>query len=86
MRLDLFLFENGYAKSRTEAKNLIVSGSVKISGKPVTKPSFEIEDGEGLEIRKDASKYVSRGGYKLEGALLAFDVNPEGKLCIDIGA
>jgi 23S rRNA (cytidine1920-2'-O)/16S rRNA (cytidine1409-2'-O)-methyltransferase len=31
-------------------------------------------------------KYASRAGYKLEGALAFFDVSPEGKVCLDIGA
>ena len=86
MRLDLFLFENGYVKSRTEAKSLIVGGSVKLFGMIVTKPSLEVSDGAEIEITKEVSKYVSRGGYKLEGALLAFDVLPKDKLCIDVGA
>lgn len=86
MRLDLYLAENGYAKSRTEAKNLITDGAVKISGKVVTKPSLETEGDAQIEIIKEASKYVSRGGYKLEGALKAFDASPSGKLCIDVGA
>lgn len=86
MRLDLYLFENGYAKSRTEAKNLIQDGAVKLSGKTVTKPSLEVEADAQIEILREASKYVSRGGYKLEGALEAFKASPKGKLCIDIGA
>jgi 23S rRNA (cytidine1920-2'-O)/16S rRNA (cytidine1409-2'-O)-methyltransferase len=86
MRLDLYLSEKAYAKSRTEAKNLISDGAVKVSGKVITKPAFEVEDGALIEITKEASKYVSRGGYKLEGALEAFKISPYGKLCIDVGA
>ena len=86
MRLDLYLSENGYAKSRTEAKNLISDGAVKVSGTVITKPAFEIDGDAEIEITKESSKYVSRGGYKLEGALSSFEVSPKGKLCIDIGA
>lgn len=86
MRLDLYLSENGYAKSRTEAKNLITGGAVRISGELVTKPSYEVFGEASVEIVKEISKYVSRGGYKLEGALLAFNASPKGRLCIDIGA
>ncbi len=86
MRLDLYLSENGYAKSRTEAKNLITDGAVKVCGSTVTKPAYEVDVGVEIEITKEASKYVSRGGYKLEGALEAFKLSPVGKLCIDIGA
>ncbi len=87
MRLDLFLTEKGYAASRTEAKNLITSGAVTVMGKRITKPSFHVSD-ELFDITVDRSgkKYVSRGGIKLEGALLAFGINPAGRLAIDIGA
>ena len=86
MRLDLYLSESGLAKSRTEAKALITDGLVKISGVTVTKPSYDVADGADIEINRETLKYVSRGGYKLEGALLAFEASPAGKLCIDIGA
>ncbi|MBQ7333320.1 MAG: TlyA family RNA methyltransferase, partial [Clostridia bacterium] len=86
MRLDLYLSENGYAKSRTEAKNLITDGAVKVSGTVVTKPSLEVVLGAQIEITKEASKYVSRGGLKLEQALRVFGISPLGRLCIDIGA
>ena len=86
MRLDLFLSETGYAKSRTEAKNLITGGSVKISGAVITKPSYDVTDGASVEITREAQRYVSRGGYKLEGALKAFCVPVLNRLCIDIGA
>ncbi len=31
-------------------------------------------------------RYVSRGGEKLAGALEAFDVDPTGRVCLDVGA
>ena len=86
MRLDLYLFENGYAKSRTEAKNLITGGAVKIQGKLITKPAFEVELEPQIEISSEGAKYVSRGGYKLEGALKAFNISVSDRLCIDVGA
>lgn len=87
MRLDVFLVENGYTLSRTEAKNFIASGAVKVRGVVITKPSYDIEAEESdIEIDKSLKKYVSRGGYKLEGALREFDLNVKGRLAIDIGA
>ena len=87
MRLDVFLVENGYTLSRTEAKNFIVSGAVKVRGLVITKPSYDIEAEESdIEIDKSFKKYVSRGGYKLEGALREFNLNVNGRLAIDIGA
>ena len=88
MRLDLFLFEEGYAQSRTEAKGLIEGGFVFINGRAVYKPSFDVAPDTEYEIRVDRSerKYVSRGGLKLEGALLEFGVLPKGRVCLDVGA
>ena len=87
MRLDVFLTEKGFTASRTEAKNFITSGAVKINGTAVTKPSYDVDpDVSDIEIDRSFKKYVSRGGYKLEGALSEFDLNVEGRLAIDIGA
>ena len=87
MRLDVFLFENSLAKSRTEAKNLILSGYVKLSGGVVTKPSYEISETEtDIVVEAPAKKYAGRGGFKLECALSSFDISVTEKLAVDIGA
>lgn len=86
MRADIYLFSNGFAKSRSHAKALIESGSVKIDGTVIDKASFEINESvHSVEIT-DTQKYVSRGGLKLEAALDAFGVIIDGKSAIDIGA
>lgn len=85
MRLDSFLFENGFAHSRSFAKSLILGGKVFVFGKCINKPSYEVTDDAEVVI-DDNEVYVSRGAYKLKGAALAFDFNIEGSLCIDIGA
>ncbi len=86
MRIDVFIFERGDVESRTEAKGFIVGGHVKVNGKTVTKPSLEVNESDVIEVDKSSKKYVSRGGFKLEAALRAFDVSPRGKRCIDVGA
>ena len=87
MRLDVFLTEKGFTLSRTEAKNFITSGAVKICGTVITKPSYDVnEDESEVLIDRSFKKYVSRGGYKLEGALLEFNLDVKGRLAIDIGA
>ena len=85
MRLDLYLFENGLAHSRTFAKNLIMSGKVAVEGKCVIKPSFEIPEGANVSVEKE-DFYVSRGAYKLEGAAKEFKFQISNRLCIDVGA
>ncbi|MBE6536769.1 MAG: TlyA family RNA methyltransferase [Ruminococcaceae bacterium] len=86
MRLDVYLCENGFAASRTEAKKFILSGSVSVNGRAITKPAFEIEDDAEVSVDKSSKKYVSRGGLKLEAALDFFNVDVKEKLAIDIGA
>ena len=87
MRLDLFLFENGYVPSRQRAKSLIEAGCVQFDGAVVKKPSFSVSDDGAHDIRiEDPLPYVGRGGLKLEAALKAFSVDPAGKTAVDIGA
>ncbi len=87
MRLDRFLTENGYAETRTKAKNLVESGSVTVNGKLILKPSFDVSDGDEISCRTDlVCPYVSRGGLKLEGAIREFEIDPTGAVCLDIGA
>lgn len=86
MRLDVYVFENGFASSRTEAKNFISDGAVTVNGKTVTKPSFDVSGNELITVDKSLKKYASRGGTKLEAALEQFDISVSGVNAIDIGA
>ncbi len=86
MRLDLYLSESGLCQSRTEAKGFVSSGAVRVNGKVVTKPSFEVCDTDSVLLDRSSKKYVSRGGLKLEAALDAFSLDVTGKFAIDIGA
>ena len=85
MRLDSFLFENGYAHSRSFAKSLIIEKKVSVGGKTITKPSFEVDEDAEISIINEEF-YVSRGAYKLQGAKDAFDFSICGRYCIDVGA
>jgi 23S rRNA (cytidine1920-2'-O)/16S rRNA (cytidine1409-2'-O)-methyltransferase len=89
MRLDLFLLQKGFEKSRERAKVLISEGAVTVNAKIVTKPSLNIDDSDCVEVTDevtDTLKYVSRGGLKLEFALTAFEICAKDCVCIDIGA
>ena len=86
MRLDVFLVENGYVRSRARAKVLIEGGFVTLDGKPATKASSVVSDG-AHEVRVlDELPYVSRGGLKLEAALDAFGIDVADMAALDIGA
>lgn len=87
MRIDLFLAENGYCKSRSKAAEAIKEGRVLVDGKPVEKPSFLVEEGmEVTLLESEEEGFVSRAGYKLEGALKAFGIDVSGMTAVDLGA
>lgn len=86
-RLDLYLYENGYCRSRSLGAKLVRAGYVYLNGKEIKKPSAEVLPEDTVEIfQNPLTRYVSRGGLKLEAALAEFGVSVEGKVCIDIGA
>lgn len=85
-RLDVVLFEQGYAESREKAKALIMSGIVYVNGQKEIKAGRDIKPDDALEVRGSALKYVSRGGLKLEKAMESFPINLQGTICMDIGA
>jgi 23S rRNA (cytidine1920-2'-O)/16S rRNA (cytidine1409-2'-O)-methyltransferase len=84
MRLDVYLFQNGYASSRERAKRLILEGAVTLDGQTVKKPSLEIEGEHAITVTEE--NFVGRGGEKLDAALRCFHVDPTGLCAIDIGA
>lgn len=87
MRLDKYITDRGFAESRTRAEKLIVSGRVKLDGRVRQKPSFDVDDATEHTVEIEfTERYVSRGGYKLEGALDKFDIDVGGLEIIDVGA
>lgn len=85
-RLDLALFEKGFAESREKAKALIMSGIVYVNDQKEIKAGRDIKDDDIIEVRGSTLKYVSRGGLKLEKAMQSFPIDLNNKLCMDIGA
>jgi 23S rRNA (cytidine1920-2'-O)/16S rRNA (cytidine1409-2'-O)-methyltransferase len=80
-RLDVLLVERGLAESRAQAQALVLAGRVPGYDKPGT----QVDDAAELEIEQPPP-YVSRGGEKLAHALDAFEVDPSGRDCLDVGA
>jgi 23S rRNA (cytidine1920-2'-O)/16S rRNA (cytidine1409-2'-O)-methyltransferase len=87
MRIDLYLFKFGYSRSRESASRAIASGLVSVDGRVIKKPSEAIDENtEHTVLFEESIPYVGRGGLKLEGALDAFAVDVDSRVCIDIGA
>ncbi len=85
-RLDRLLVGKGIAPSGEKARALIMAGKVAVEGKVIDKPGTRIDSEVPIQIRGEASPYVSRGGEKLDGALKAFDIAPQGLVVMDVGA
>lgn len=85
-RLDVLVFEKGFAESREKAKAIIMAGIVYVNNQKADKPGVSYDDNLPLEVRGDSQKYVSRGGYKLEKAMLSFPITLTDKVTMDIGA
>lgn len=86
MRLDLYVFEHGLANSRTDAKKLVIEGAVSVNGVTVTKPAYDVADSDEVSVDSSEHRFVSRGGFKLEGALEKFGISVNGALALDVGA
>lgn len=85
MRLDSELVSREFYTTRARAVAAINAGLVTVNGVPAKKPSQKI--GEADVIEAGALPYLSgRGSLKLAAALDAFEINPRGMICLDIGA
>jgi 23S rRNA (cytidine1920-2'-O)/16S rRNA (cytidine1409-2'-O)-methyltransferase len=86
-RLDVWLTDTGKCDSRSRAQAYIKNGLVTVNGKTVDKPSYSVIENDVVVLNSEGTcPYVSRGGLKLKGALDAFELDPSGMVCIDIGA
>jgi len=85
-RLDRLLLDRGLAVSREKAQAMILAGEVFVGGTAITKSGHSVPDDAQIEVRSRLQKYVSRGGFKLEGALQDFSIDPSGKTCLDLGS
>ncbi len=85
IRLDQLLVEKGLVESREKAKRLIMSGQILVDGQPAPKPGQTLAPDREITL-KAVERFVSRGGEKLEGAMQAFPISLEGKVCLDIGS
>jgi 23S rRNA (cytidine1920-2'-O)/16S rRNA (cytidine1409-2'-O)-methyltransferase len=72
-------------ESRSLAQRMIMAGQVRVNDQVILKPAAMVAADSVLEIDSGPA-YVSRGGEKLAGALEAFAIDVNGKVCADVGA
>jgi 23S rRNA (cytidine1920-2'-O)/16S rRNA (cytidine1409-2'-O)-methyltransferase len=85
IRVDQLLVERGLAESRERAQALILAGYVLVNGRKAAKPGHSVAGDAAIEVT-ERMPYVSRGGYKLAGALDHWGIGVAGKMCLDVGA
>jgi len=85
IRIDQLLVERGLTESREKAQALIIAGQVLVNGQKAVKPGHSVAVESRVEVL-ERMPYVSRGGYKLAGALDHWAMDVTGWLCLDIGA
>jgi 23S rRNA (cytidine1920-2'-O)/16S rRNA (cytidine1409-2'-O)-methyltransferase len=85
-RLDKLLLERGLAPSRERAQALILAGRVLVNEQKIEKPGAPVDDAALLRVLGEDQRYVSRGGLKLEAALSRWQIDLQGRQCVDIGA
>ena len=88
-RIDRILVQRGLADSRTKAQAMVMAGAVLVNNQRIDKPSDLIPQEADIRIKgadDPTSRYVSRGGVKLEAALREFAIHVRGLECLDVGA
>jgi 23S rRNA (cytidine1920-2'-O)/16S rRNA (cytidine1409-2'-O)-methyltransferase len=88
-RIDKLLVERGLAESRTRAQALVMAGVVLVNEQLAAKPSDLVSSDAAIRVKHaddPASRYVGRGGLKMEAALRHFALSIQGMTCLDVGA
>lgn len=85
-RLDVMMVNRGLAPSREKAKAIIMSGNVLVNGQREDKAGSMFDEKVEITLKGTPLKYVSRGGLKLEKAIVKHGLRLDGKICMDIGS
>jgi 23S rRNA (cytidine1920-2'-O)/16S rRNA (cytidine1409-2'-O)-methyltransferase len=85
VRVDQLVVERGLAPTRSVATRLVMAGLVRLGGRRVDKAGRLVAADAALDLVAPA-RYVGRGGEKLAAALRTLGVDPDGRVCLDVGA
>lgn len=86
LRLDQLLMTLALFDSRSRARDAITRGTVTVNGEVVTRPGLTVAADAKITVDDPAKSYVSRAALKLVAALDHFDLSPDGRNCLDVGA
>ena len=85
IRLDELMVQQGLAADAGEALRLVLAHQVKVGDAYPSSAAVRVALDAQVEVR-GRKRFVSRGGFKLQGALDAFGQDVRGLHCIDIGS
>jgi 23S rRNA (cytidine1920-2'-O)/16S rRNA (cytidine1409-2'-O)-methyltransferase len=85
LRLDQLLVQRGLFASREAARRAVMAGSVEVEGRRVDKPGTAVREQVRLAVAA-REPFASRAGRKLAAALDHFEIDPNGLVCLDVGA
>lgn len=85
-RADILLVERGLSGSQEEAQALLMEGVVWSGNQRIDKAGTQLSTEIALEIRGKKLEFVSRAGDKLKHGLKVFLIEPQDKVCLDIGS
>ena len=85
-RLDIELVNRQICQTRSKAQMEIKNSNILVNGEIITKPSIDVDIEDVITLNHEVLKYVSRGGLKLEKAILVFKIDLTNKIMLDIGS
>ena len=80
------MVDRGLVASRERAQAMILAGKVLVDEQKIEKAGAQIDEASSIRLLGEDLKYVSRGGLKLERALDHWNIDVDGKSCVDVGA
>ncbi|MBP3647314.1 MAG: hypothetical protein J6K55_12935 [Clostridia bacterium] len=80
------LLKEGFFETKEAALPYIMSGAVYCGADKVTTGGQKVPMDRPMTVRGLDDRYVSKGGYKLEGAIADFGIDVHDRVCIDAGA
>ena len=85
-RADQLLVDRGLAESRTRAQALILAGLAFVGDRKIDKAGQQIAEDAAISVKGRDHPWVSRGGIKLDHALMHLGWDIAGAVAIDVGS
>lgn len=85
-RLDQLVLGKGLAETIEKAQALIISANVLVNEELVDKVGTSVSVEAIIRLKSEPTRFVSRGGDKLEGAIKHFNLNLQDLVALDMGA